>query len=161
MVLNVSCVCVCVCVCVCAQSLCTLMDYSLPGSSVHGLFQPGTLEQVAKPFSRRSSQPRNQTHISLVSCIWSGILYHYHHPGSPGCFITHLNSAQRNQTGQVSREDPGSQGGAKHGTSASTKATLAFKALEWSPTCRSCLYSHTLYTCMLQEAHIKFSCCFS
>ena len=135
MVLNV----LCVCVCVCPVFLQT-HGLQLPGSSVHGIFQPRILEQVAKPFSRRSSQPRNQTHISLVSCIWSGILYHYHHPGSPECFITHLNSAQRNQTGQVSREDPGPQGGAKHGTSASTKASLAFKALEWSPTCRSCLY---------------------
>ena len=134
MVLNVS------CVCVCAQSLCSPMDCSPPGSSAHGIFQPRTLEQVAKPFSRRSSQPGSQTHISLVSCIYSQIIYHYHHPGSPECFITHLSSAQRNQTGQVSRKDPGPQGGEKHGPSASTKASLAFEALEWSPTCKSCLY---------------------
>ena len=34
-------VCVCVCVCIHAQScltLCEPMDYSLPGSSVHGIF---------------------------------------------------------------------------------------------------------------------------
>ena len=37
-----------------------------PGSSVHGIFQAGTLEWVAIAFSRRSSQPRDQT---LVSCI--------------------------------------------------------------------------------------------
>ena len=34
--------CVCVCVCVCTQlcpTLCDPMDYSLPGSSVHGIFR--------------------------------------------------------------------------------------------------------------------------
>ena len=37
-----------------AQSCLTLsdpMDYSLPGSSVHGIFQAGILEWVAIPFS--------------------------------------------------------------------------------------------------------------
>ena len=36
--------------------------YSLPGSSVHGILQASTLEWVAVPFSRVSSQPRDQTH---------------------------------------------------------------------------------------------------
>ena len=42
------------------------MDYSLPGSSVHGTLQARILEWVAIPFSKRSSRPRDQT---LVSCI--------------------------------------------------------------------------------------------
>ena len=42
------------------------MDHSLPGSSVHGILQARILEWVAIPFSRGSSQPRDQT---LVSCI--------------------------------------------------------------------------------------------
>ena len=33
------------------------MDYSLPGSSVHGIFQARVLEWVAISFSRGSSQP--------------------------------------------------------------------------------------------------------
>ena len=40
----------CVCVCVHAQlclTLCNPMDCSLPGSSVHGIFQARILEQVA------------------------------------------------------------------------------------------------------------------
>ena len=44
--------------CVCAQSCPTLsnpMDCSLPGSSVHGIFQTRILEWVAMPFSRGSS----------------------------------------------------------------------------------------------------------
>ena len=43
--------------------------YSLPGSSVHGILQARILEWVAVPFSRGSSQPRDQTQ---VSCIASG-----------------------------------------------------------------------------------------
>ena len=37
------------------------MDYSLSGSSVHGIFQARVLEWIAIPFSRGSSWPRNRT----------------------------------------------------------------------------------------------------
>ena len=40
-------------------TLCDPMDYSLPGSSVHGIFQARVLEWVAISFSRRASQPRD------------------------------------------------------------------------------------------------------
>jgi len=40
-------------------TLCDPMDYSPPGSSVHGILQARILEWVAMPFSRRSSQPRD------------------------------------------------------------------------------------------------------
>ena len=36
-------------------TLCDPMDYSLPGSSVHGLLQAGILERVARPSFRGSS----------------------------------------------------------------------------------------------------------
>ena len=39
---------------------CDPMDCSLPGSSVHGILQSRILEWVAIPFSRGSSQPRDQ-----------------------------------------------------------------------------------------------------
>ena len=45
--------------CMCAQScptLCDLMDYSPPGSSVHGISQAGILEWVAISFSRDRTQ---------------------------------------------------------------------------------------------------------
>ena len=45
-------------------TLCDLMDYSLPGFSVHGILQARILEWVAIPFSSRSSQPRDQTQVS-------------------------------------------------------------------------------------------------
>ena len=45
-------------------TLCDPMDCSLPGSSVHGIFQARVLERVAISFSRGSSWPRGQTWIS-------------------------------------------------------------------------------------------------
>ena len=38
-------------------TLCDPMDCSLPGSSVHGIFQARILEWIAIPFSRGSSNP--------------------------------------------------------------------------------------------------------
>ena len=40
------------------------MDYSLPGSSVHGIFQAIVLEWIAISFSKGSSQPRDRTQVS-------------------------------------------------------------------------------------------------
>ena len=48
------------------------MDCSLPGSSVHGIFQARILKWVAIPFSRESSQTGDWIHISYVSCIRGG-----------------------------------------------------------------------------------------
>ena len=45
-------------------TLCDPVDYSLPGSSVHGISQTRILEWVAISSSRGSSQPRDQTCIS-------------------------------------------------------------------------------------------------
>ena len=66
-----------------SQSCLTLynpMDWSLLGFSVHGILPTSILEWVAIPFSRGSSQPRNQT---WVSCIGRQILYCLSHQGSP------------------------------------------------------------------------------
>ena len=43
------------------------MDCSLPGSSIHGIFQARVLEWVAISFSRGSSQPRNRTGVSCTA----------------------------------------------------------------------------------------------
>ena len=48
-------------------TLCDPMDCSLPGSSVHGFLQARILEWVAIPFSRESSQSRNQTQVSCTA----------------------------------------------------------------------------------------------
>ena len=50
-------------------TLCDPMNCSLPGSSIHGIFQERILEWVAISSPRGSSSPRNQTHICYVSCI--------------------------------------------------------------------------------------------
>ena len=48
---------------------------SLPGSSVHGILQARILEWVAIPFSRGSSQPRDQTQVCHIAgrrfTIWA------------------------------------------------------------------------------------------
>ena len=48
-------------------TLCDPMDCSIPGSSVHGIFRARVLEWVAMPFSRVSSQPRDQTQVSCIA----------------------------------------------------------------------------------------------
>ena len=53
-------------------TLCDPMDCSLPGSSVHGIFQERMLEWVTTPPSRGSSPPRDQTHFSCISCLAGG-----------------------------------------------------------------------------------------
>ena len=45
---------------------CDPMDCSLPGFSVHGIFQARVLEWVAISFSRRSSLPRDWTRVSYI-----------------------------------------------------------------------------------------------
>ena len=57
-------------------TLCDPMDCSLPVSSVHGILQARILESVVMPSFRGSSQPRDRTHISYVSCIGRLVLYH-------------------------------------------------------------------------------------
>ena len=59
------------CVCSAPQlspTLCDPMDCSPPGSSVHGILQARILEWVAISSSRGSSWPRDQTHVSGISC---------------------------------------------------------------------------------------------
>ena len=67
------------CVCVLATqsclTLCDPMDCSLPGSSVHRILQVRVLQWVAIPFSRESSQPRDQTRVFCIAdgffTIWA------------------------------------------------------------------------------------------
>ena len=63
------------------------VEYSPPGSSVHGIFQARILEWIAIFFSRGSSQPRDQTLISLgarvplkyhQTCFWNGDDLHFY-----------------------------------------------------------------------------------
>ena len=61
-------------VCLCVQlhlTLCNPMDYSLTGSSQHGIFPARILEWIAISSSKGSSQPRDPT---CISCIGRQIL---------------------------------------------------------------------------------------
>ena len=68
--------------CMCVLSRLVMNDslrprglYSLPSSSVHGIFQARILEWIAIFFSRESSWPRDWTHVSGISCTGRRILY--------------------------------------------------------------------------------------
>ena len=57
------------------------MDCSLPGSSIHEIFQARILEWVAISYSRRSSQPRGWTRVSCIVgrlfIVWATKEVHY------------------------------------------------------------------------------------
>ena len=48
-------------------TLCSAMDCSLPGSSACGIFQARISEWIAVPFSKGSSQTRDQTQVSCIA----------------------------------------------------------------------------------------------
>ena len=73
-------------------TLCHSMDCSLPGSPVHGIFQARVLEWVATSYSRRSSQPRDQTCVSCISCI--------------GRWVKRLSTMWETQVQSLGWEDP-------------------------------------------------------
>ena len=70
---------VCMLVAQLCSTLCDPMDYSSPGSSVHGILQARILEWVAMPFSRGSIQPRDGTQVSHIAGRFFIILYHSYH----------------------------------------------------------------------------------
>ena len=72
----------------CAQSsliLCDHMGCSLPGSSVHGIFQARIVEHVAIFYSRGSSWPKTQTWVLQCKCLlhWQADSLPLHHLRSP------------------------------------------------------------------------------
>ena len=81
------------CVLCCAQllqlclTLCSPLDYSPPGSSVHGILQARMLEWVAMPFSRRASLPmKSNPHLLCLLHWWAGSLP-LAPPGKPKCYM--------------------------------------------------------------------------
>ena len=68
----------------CTQSyltLCHPMDCSLPGSSVHGIFQARLMEWVAFPSPGDLPDPGMKP-TSVTSALAGGFFYHKHHLGS-------------------------------------------------------------------------------
>ena len=64
-------------------ALCDPMDYSPPGSSIHGIPQARILEWVAMPSSKGPSQPRDWTCISCVYLHWQAGSLPLVPPGKP------------------------------------------------------------------------------
>ena len=65
--------------CLVAQLCLTLrdpMEWSPPGSPVHGILQARILEWITMPSSRESSQPRDGTHVSCISSIGRQVFSH-------------------------------------------------------------------------------------
>ena len=68
-------------VCLCTKSLqscltlCDLLDYSLPGSSVHGISQARGREWIAMPSSRGIFLTQYFTQVFYISCIGRRVLY--------------------------------------------------------------------------------------
>ena len=79
-------------------SLWNPMNSSLPGSSVHGIFQTRVLEWVSISYSRGSSWPRDQTHISCISCIGRWILTTFHLGISKTSYHTHTHTHTHTRT---------------------------------------------------------------
>ena len=82
--------------------LCDPVDFSPPGSSVHGIFQARVLEWIAISFFRGSSRPRDRTcNFCCVSCI-AGRFF----PTEPVGKLTILNSLKKlkKMTGMISTE---------------------------------------------------------
>ena len=77
----------------CAQSLQSCptlwdpMDYSLPGSSVRGILQARILKWVPGPFSKGSSQPKDQTQVSHITgrffTVWATMEAQEYWSGQP------------------------------------------------------------------------------
>ena len=62
------------------------MDCSPPGSSVHGILHKKNTVWVAMLSSRGSSQPRDQTQVSCISCI-AGWFFTAEPPGKPPLYV--------------------------------------------------------------------------
>ena len=78
---------------------CNPMDWSPPGSSAHGIFQARILEWVAIHFSRRSSWPRDWTHVSIILYCWANYeAFIYTHSTTP-VFLPGKSHGQRSLAG--------------------------------------------------------------
>ena len=69
-------------------TLCSPIDCSLPGPSVHGIPQARRLEGVTMPSSRGTSQHREQSHISWISHIAGRFFTHWATEEAPRRLVT-------------------------------------------------------------------------
>ena len=79
-------------------TLCSPVNCSPPGSSIHGISQTGILEWVAISFFRGSSLPRDQTRVSCLA----GRFFTTEPPGKP---ITDNQNSRGRETLCIGSED--------------------------------------------------------
>ena len=120
------------CSCLIAQScptLCNPMDCSLPGSSVHVIFQATILQWVAISFSRGFSWPRNGTRFS---CTCRRIRYcgatRGAHLGVSGSSIRNYQNSGANKTPLSKEMNTSTVVHADNGTEFSTTKKWAIKS---------------------------------
>ena len=82
------------------------MDYSPPGSSVHGILQARLLKCVAMSSSRGSYQPRGRT--CLFCLLHWQVLYHQCHLGNPGKGYTQTIHRRKSPSSQLAWEQTSS-----------------------------------------------------
>ena len=83
-------------------TLCESMNYSPPGSSVHGIFQARILEWVAVPSWTDLPDPGNYP-SSHVSCTGKQVLYVWSHLGSPHKRLPQIYSTLPNRIKSMCR----------------------------------------------------------
>ena len=88
-------------------TLCDPMDCSLPGSSIHGIFQARILEWVAIPSP--GDLPTQESNPGFPHC--TRILHCLSHQGSPGNFKIYLKGLQGFSGGSDGKESACNAGG--------------------------------------------------
>ena len=135
------------------------MEFSLPSSSVHEIFQARVLECVAFSSSRGSSWSRDWTHVLCVSCIAGGFFTRWaiswddcwaellssvmwieiqlrgkrrkpHTPQNPMCTIKLLPRKPRKQTLLKLMAAAGSTGSEKRSATAAIRKRLEYQLIE-------------------------------
>ena len=87
----------------CVWLFCDPIDCSPPGSYVHGILQARILEVVAISFSSGSSQPRDWTYVSCISCIGRRVFYNQRHLGSPHTALDFSQKAKKRWDSRVKK----------------------------------------------------------
>ena len=106
------------------------MDYGLPDSSVHGIFQARMLERVAISSLRGSSRPRDWTHASCASRIAGGFFTCWAIGCSPGQSFQPRWPRERWQNTPSSRS---TARGVSEGTQSSHRERTGFRTTEHVP----------------------------
>ena len=93
-------------------TLCESMNCSLPGPSVHGIFQVRVLEWVAISFSRGSSWPRDRTPVSHIAdrrfTVWAtrGVSTHHSRRVSAQCiFLKEISESPWTVSGKGAQDN--------------------------------------------------------